>query len=129
MKGILKTFETVIGLSILMITFVTLFTSNEPLPEFDTVSWKNSGQNALQSLDASNLLRFDAMNNNTAVLETRLKSYLPPNVDVLVQTCSVINCTSPTINAKRSTSVHYIISGDSANSTASEVTLYVWSNE
>lgn len=128
MKGILKTFETVIGLSIIMVAFVTLYTGQEPLPEFDTVSWKTSGQSALQALDYSNQLRYDAMANNTGAIEARVRNHIPPNVDIMVQVCGT-NCSVPTINAKRSASAYYVISGDSNNSTASEITLYMWSNE
>jgi hypothetical protein len=128
MKGVMKTFETVIGLVMIMIAFVALYTSQEPLPEFDTVSWKTIGQKSMESLDYSNLLRYDAMNNNTAAIEARLAPYLPANIDLMVVVCGLA-CPTPTIDAKRSTSAHYLISGDADNSTAKEIILYMWSNE
>jgi hypothetical protein len=128
-KGLLKTFETVVGLSIVLISFVALYTNQEPLPEFDTVAWRTSGQNALQALDYSNQLRFDALNNNTVAIEARLESHLPANVDFQIQVCGLANCSALTINAERSTSAHYMISGDANNSTAREITLYMWSND
>lgn len=128
MKGILKTFEVIIGLTMILIAFIALFTGQQALPEFNTIAWKAAGLNALQALDYSNLLRFDAMNNSTAAIESRLTGYLPSNLNYLVQVCGN-NCTSPTITAKRSTTANYIISGDANNSTASEIILYVWSNE
>jgi hypothetical protein len=128
MKGILKTFETVIGLTMVMFAFILLYTSQESFPDFDTVSWKSSGQKALESIDHTNQLRYDALNNNTAALEDRLRGYLPPNTDIMVVVCGQ-TCPTPTITAKKSTSAHYLISGDADNSTSKEVILYVWSNE
>jgi len=128
MKGIMKTFEAVIGLTMVMIAFLLLYTNQEPLPEFDTVSWRASGQKALESLDNSNLLRYDALNNNTGVLESRLAPYLPPNVEIMVVVCGN-SCPVPTIEATKSTSAHYLISGLPDNSTSREVILYMWSNE
>lgn len=128
MKGILKTFETVIGLTMVMIAFVALYTNQAPLPEFDTVSWKTQGQSALQALDYTNQLRYDALNNNTAAIEGRLRGFLPANLDLMVQACDS-NCSVPTINAKRSTTAHYLISGMPNNSTNREITLYMWSND
>ncbi|MBI4894664.1 MAG: hypothetical protein HY833_02935 [Candidatus Aenigmarchaeota archaeon] len=128
MKGVMKTFETVIGLIMVMMAFVALYTSQEPLPEFDTVSWKAAGQKAMESLDYSNLLRYDAMNNNTAAIEARLSSYLPANIDSMAVVCGA-SCPTPTINADRSASVHYLISGDVGNSTSREIILYMWSND
>jgi len=127
-KGVMKTFETVVGLTMVMIAFVGLYTSQEPLPEFDTVSWKTAGQRSMESLDYGNLLRYDAMNNNTAAIEERVRPYLPANIDLMVVVCGS-SCPTPTIDAKRSTSAHYIISGDVGNSTSREVILYMWSNE
>lgn len=128
MKGILKTFEVIIGLTIIMFTFVFLYTGQQPLPEFNTVTWKTSGMSALQSLDYANQLRYDAMNNNTALIEGRIAGFLPSNINYMVQVCGS-NCSVPTINAKRSATANYIISGDANNSTASEIVLYMWSNE
>lgn len=128
MKGIMKTFETVIGLTMVMVAFVLLYTNQEPLPEFDTVSWKASGQKALESLDNGNLLRHDALNNNTGLIEARLAQYLPPNVDMMVVVCGG-GCPVPTIDATKSTSAHYLVSGLPDNSTSREIILYMWSNE
>lgn len=128
MKGILKSFEAVIGTSIIMITFVALYTSSEVVPDVETSNWKYAGLNALQSLDASNDLRYDAMRNNTAAIEDRIEKFIPPNLDYFVQVCGT-NCTAPTIFGTRSTSVHYLISGDANNSTLKEIILYMWSNE
>lgn len=128
MKGMMKTFETVVGLIMVMAAFVVLYASQEPLPEFDTVSWKTTGQKAMESLDYSNLLRYDAMNNNTAQIGARLVPYLPANMDLTVVVCGQ-TCPSPTINAKKSASAHYLISGDAGNSTYREIILYMWSNE
>ena len=128
MKGILKTFEVIIGLTAIMFTFILLYTGQQPLPDFSTVSWKTSGLNALQSLDYSDQLRYDALNNNTAAIEGRLASFVPPNINYMVQVCGS-NCTVPTINAVRSTTASYLISGDANNSTAKEIILYMWSNE
>lgn len=128
MKGILKTFEVVIGLSIVMFAFVSLYTGQQELPELDTIAWRYAGLNALQSLDYSNQLRYDALNNNTALVEGRVGPYLPANINYLLQVCGS-NCTGPTLNAKKSASIQYFISGDANNSTAREIILYMWSNE
>lgn len=128
MKGFLKSFEAVIGVSVILAAFASLYTSGEDIPETETSSWKYSGLNALQALDTANLLRYDAMNNNTAILEGRLSTYLPPNVDYLIQVCGT-SCETPTIIATRSTSVHYLISGDANNAMSREIILYMWSNE
>ena len=128
MNGILRTFETVIALTLVMLTFITLYTGQDPLPEFDTVSWKMTGMENLRSLDFSNNLRYDALTNDTAAIENALLQNLPPIVDVIVQVCQT-NCSSPTINAEKSTSVHYLISGMPNNSTPSEIILYIYSNE
>lgn len=128
MKGLLKTFEVVIGLALVMLTFVALFTGQDPLPEFDTVSWKSAGTDALRALDASNELRWDVLNNNTAPIESKLAGFLPSSVDILVQVCDA-TCPVPEINADKSTTAHYLISGDAGNSTSKEVILYVWSDD
>lgn len=128
MKGILKSFEAVIGTSIILITFVALYTTSEVVPETQTDSWKYSGLNALQALDASNELRYDAMRNNTAAVEGRLDRFIQPNLRYFVQVCQN-SCETPTITATRSASVHYLISGDANNATLREIILYMWSDE
>lgn len=127
-KGILKTFEAVLGLSLVMLTFVFLYTGQDPLPEFETVTWKISGMEGLESLDAANELRYDALNNNTAAIENKLKQKLPAAVDTLLQICE-LNCSVPEIDAEKSASVHYLVSGDANNNTAKELILYVWTQE
>jgi hypothetical protein len=124
----MKTFEVVIGLSMVMIAFILLYTNQEPLPEFDTVSWKTSGQKALESLDNGNMLRYDALKNNTGAIESRLAQYLPPNINLMVVVCGS-SCPVPTISATKSASSHYFISGLPDNSTSREIILYMWSNE
>jgi hypothetical protein len=127
-KGILKSFESVIGVSIIMITFVALYTSSEVVPEIETSNWKYAGLNGLNALDAANELRYDALNNNTGAIENRIDAYIPPNLKYIVQVCGA-SCEVPNIGATKSTSVHYLISGDANNSTLREINLYMWSDE
>lgn len=124
----MKTFEAVIGTSIIMIAFIALYGPGETLPDIESSNWKQIGISSLQALDSANKLRYDAMNNNTASIEGKLQNYIPANLDYLVLVCET-NCSVPTINAERSTSVHYLISGDANNSTLREISLYMWSNE
>lgn len=129
MKGILKTFEVVIALAAMMLAFIALYTGDDPIPELETVTWRSQGMNALQSLDYANQLRYDALNNNTAVIEGRLSPFLAANVNKMVIVCGTGACAVPNITAEKSTSVHYLISGEPNNSTSREITLYMWSNE
>ncbi len=128
MKGILKTFEVVIALAIVMLAFISLYTGDEQIPELETVTWRTQGMNALQSLDYANQLRYDAMNNNTAVIQSRISPFLAANVNSMVLVCSD-SCVVPNITAEKSTSVSYFISGEPRNSTNREIILYMWSNE
>lgn len=129
MKGILKTFEVIIALASIMLAFVALYTGDEQLPELETVTWRSQGMNALQSLDYANQLRYDAMNNNTAAIQSRVSPFLAANVNVMVLVCGAGPCAVPNITAERSTSVSYLISGEPNNSTSRDITLYMWSNE
>lgn len=128
MKGILKTFEVLLGLSFVLVAFLAIFAPQNVIPDLETVSWKATGMESLRSLDASNDLRFDALNNDTASIESKLSKSLPANVNVTVQVCDA-GCNAPSIESEKVTSVSYLISGDAGNPSNKEIVAYMWSNE
>jgi hypothetical protein len=128
MKGMVKTLEVMIAVSMVIGTYALLYGAQQDVPDLETLSWKLSGINALQALDYSNELRYSAILNDTAQIESRINPYLPPNVEFMVQVCGA-SCDSPTISAEKSTSVQYLISGDADDPAAREIRLYMWSDE
>lgn len=125
MKGILKSFESVLAAIIVLSTYIILFSGQQALPEFETINWKLLAFNSVASLDQNNQLRVDALSNNTASLKTKLADFIRAPLNFDVQVCS-LNCTKPDVAASKIASVEYLISGDVNNITNKQVVVFVW---
>lgn len=125
MKGVVQTLEAVIAVILIMVVVVTYYGPKEKLPEFETISWKLSGFDALKALDASNELRQYVLANDTATIESKLLSILYINVNYQILVCDS-NCGKPNINSDKITSVTYLIAGDVNNIKNRQVVLYIW---
>lgn len=125
MKGLMRSFEAVIAILIITTTFFILFSTSEPVPEFDTINWRLNGFNALQSLDERGELTNAALSNDVNGIKTNLSTLLPTNLNYDLVICSE-TCPSVSINSEKITSVHYFIPGNITNVQGREVILYLW---
>lgn len=126
MKGILRSLEAVIATTIVMVTYILLFTSNPSPPEFETINWKLQGFYALQTLDNENLLRSSVVADNVTALTNYLTPLMPADLNFQVQICST-SCTVPSISASKIASISYLVAGNLTNYKPSQVILYMWS--
>ncbi|MDI6798499.1 MAG: hypothetical protein QMD12_00670 [Candidatus Aenigmarchaeota archaeon] len=124
-KGVLQTLEAVIAILMTLTFFVIFFAPREGLPEFETISWKLRGFNALKILDKNNELRQYAMANNTQAIKERLQYLLPSNLNYEVVICEQ-SCPNPNIEAEKLASVNYIIAGNLTSIRPILIVLYVW---
>lgn len=125
MKGILQSLEAIIGILMIMTTFIIVYTGREQIPEFDTINWKLRGFGALEALDNNNKLRDVVLSNSTQTLKSRLSDLLPSGLNYDVVIC-VSDCGKPSIPSERIASVIYLISGDVDDFRYRQVILYMW---
>jgi len=125
MKGLMRSFEAIIAILTITSTFFILFSTKEPVPEFDTINWRLNGFNALQSLDERGELTEAVLSNDTSGIESKLSVLLPTNLNYDLVICSE-TCPGVSINSEKITSVHYFISGNITNVQGREVILYLW---
>ena len=125
MKGILKSFESVVAVLMVATAFLLLFGSGEKVPDVETVTWRIRGFEALKALDNVNKLATSALANDTSTIETELASRLPIgiNYDVVVcaQTCPAFSASSEKI-----TSIRYFVAGNTTDVDPREIILYLW---
>lgn len=123
-KGILQSLEAVIAILMILAFFVIFFVVKEPLPGFETVSWKLKGFNSLKALDDNNELRQYALTNNTLRIKEKLQGLLSPmNYEIMI--CSD-TCVYPNITAEKLVSVSYLIAGNINSFSPREIVLYLW---
>lgn len=125
MKGVVQTLEAVIAVILIMIVVIVYYGPKEKLPEFETISWKLRGFDALKTLDTSNELRQYVFSNDTTTIESKLLPILYTNINYQVLVCE-LNCGKPSINSEKITSVTYLIAGDVNNIKNRQVVLYMW---
>jgi len=124
----LRSLEAVIGVLIIATVFINLFQKVGPLPDFETVSWKLIGFNALKALDKNLGLRQEVLTSNTSAIEAKLSEFMPPAANYTVRICDV-SCASPAISASSAgsvVSVSYIIAGYRDSFAPRQVVLYLW---
>jgi len=125
MKGILKTFESVVAILMVITVFLIFFGSGEKIPDVETVTWKAKGFDALKTLDDWNKLASWALSNDTSSIETGLASLLPLGIDYDVVICTQ-TCPTVSISSDKIASVNYFVAGNETNIDPREVVLYLW---
>ncbi|MEM5773137.1 MAG: hypothetical protein QXL86_02830 [Candidatus Aenigmatarchaeota archaeon] len=125
MKGILKSFEALIAILLVLGVYLALFGAGEKIPELEIVLWKIRGFEALKALDEQNKLASFALANNEEAIESELASLLPIGLDYKVLICEE-DCPSFSINSEKVASVSYFIAGNLTNVEPREVLLYIW---
>ncbi len=128
MKGLLRTLEAVLGILVILVTFLFLYTGQGPIPDIEVGNLKLVAMNSLAAIDKNNELRQQALVNDTAAIKAKLEKYIPAGFDYDVFVCN-LNCPVPTVAAKRIVSAEYLIAGDVNNFTTRQIVLHVWSND
>jgi hypothetical protein len=126
MKGITKVLESVIAILMVLVIYVTVFSTSIVPSDFESVNIQLKAFNALQSLDQNNELRVYALQNDATTISNKLVDFLPSNINYLVNICGS-NCTAPVINSTRTFSISYMISGYYGNFNPKQVIVYMWS--
>jgi hypothetical protein len=124
MKGILKSFESIVAILMVLTVFLVLF-AGERIPDVEAVTWRLRGFEALKALDKSNRLATPALADNTSSIETELASILPIGVNYDVVVCTQ-TCPTFSTSSEKITSVSYFIAGNAINVEPREVVLYLW---
>jgi hypothetical protein len=127
MKGLTKVLEVALSIIMILVIYVTVFSSSTAIPDFESINIQLKAINSLQNLDQNNELRSLVLQNDTATISNELAPLLPANINYLVNICG-ISCTAPIINSTRTFSVSYIVSGDIGNYNPKQVIVYMWSS-
>jgi hypothetical protein len=125
MKGLLKSFESIIAVLMIVTVFLILFRSGEINPDIEVVTWKYKGFDALKSLDDNNKLATWTLSNDTSSIETALLSLLPLGLNYDVVVCTQ-TCPSVSISSEKIVSVNYFVTGNTTDIDPREVILYLW---
>jgi hypothetical protein len=125
MKGILKTFESIIAILMMATFFLTVFVTEEKTVDVDIINWKIMGFNALKALHDENKLATPALSNDTSTIESRLSTILPSTLNYQVLICSA-TCPTPSISSNKITSVSFFVTGNASIINPKEVVLYIW---
>ena len=123
-KGILKSFEAVIAILMIMSIFLMFYGPVEEIPEFRSINWKIRGFTALEALDSRNELRAYVLENNSLGIEQKLQKLLPGEIDYAVYICKT-TCV-PAIASEELVSITYILAGNVSTFEPRYVTLYMW---
>jgi hypothetical protein len=126
MKGMTKVLEAAIAILMVLVIYVTIFSSPITTPDFESINIQLRAFNALKSLDQNNELRALVLQNDTVDISNKLSPLMPASINYQVSICG-LTCTAPVINSTRSFSVNYIISGDYGNFNPEQVIVYMWS--
>jgi len=125
MKGILKTFESVVAILTVITAFLILFGAGEKIPDVETVTWKSRGFDALKSLDDESELASWTLANDTSSMKTELASLLPLGINYDVVVCTQ-TCPSFSISSEKIATVNYFVAGNVTDINPREVVLYLW---
>ncbi|MEM5854321.1 MAG: hypothetical protein QW228_08200 [Candidatus Aenigmatarchaeota archaeon] len=125
MKGLLKSFEALIAIFLVIGAYFALFGSGEKIPELEVILWKTRGFEALRTLDMENKLSTLALSNDTQSIEKELETLLPIGLEYKVLICEE-SCPSFSVNSEKVVSVSYFISGNVTHLEPREVLLYLW---
>jgi len=126
MKGYVYTLEIVIGMILMLVTFVSLFSNPPSKPEIEVTIIKQSGFNSLDFINREGLLRELVQNNSEAELESRLSALLSkcikPEVEICAETCGTTGV-STTGNV---ITLDYYVSAFNENYMGRRVKLWLW---
>lgn len=125
MKGILKSFEAVVAILMIITAYLVLYGSGENISDTETVVWRTRGFEALKALDEKNKLATLAMANDTLSIKSELESVLPLGLDYEVVVCNQ-TCPSITLSSEKISSINYFIAGNTTDIEPKEVVLYIW---
>lgn len=125
MKGLLKSFEAILAVLMILTVFIIFFLTGQEFPEFETVIWRNRGFVALRGLDFSNELRDLVVANDTDTLEDKLSDLLPAGLNYETVICD-LTCGQPDITADTLTTVTYLMVGREDLFQPRQVLLYMW---
>ncbi|MEM5829790.1 MAG: hypothetical protein QW040_01400 [Candidatus Aenigmatarchaeota archaeon] len=124
MKGILKSFEALVAILLVLTAYFALFTE-EKVPDVETVIWRLKGIEALKALDDSNELVNYVLANESEKIESKLGRILPIGLDYKVVVCDQ-TCIEPNISSEKIVSVGYFIGGNATHVEPREIWLYLW---
>lgn len=128
-KGLLRSFEAVIGILAIMGIYVVFYTGQQNLPDFETVNWKLRGMETMINLDKAGQLRPYAIGNDNSTIDSKVSFFLPASFEHQVQICGATDCAVVDKNAEKMTSVDYLVAGDAANFTNKRIILYIWTGD
>ena len=89
MKGYLYTLEVTIAITLMLITFISLFANPPKKPELEISVMKQSGFDALDSLNKEGLLREMVRNSSETELESRLSALLSKSMRLEAEICTL----------------------------------------
>jgi hypothetical protein len=126
MKGLSKVLEASIAILMILVIYITTFSSPIVPPDFESINIQLKAFNAIQNLDQNNELRTFVLQNDTTSISNKLSPLIPSSINYQVSICGLA-CVAPTINSTSTFSVSYIISGDLRNFNPKQVIIYMWS--
>lgn len=126
MKGYVYTLEIVLGLMLMLVTFVSLFSNPPSKPEIEISIMKQTAFNAMDFLNKQGLLREFVLNNSESEVESRLSGLLTKSVNVETEICTE-SCSSAGVPSKGSViALDYYVSSFNGNYMGKRVRLWVW---
>lgn len=125
MKAMLKSLEAVLAILMILTVFLITYSTNVPIPEFESLNKQIRGFNALKTLDDNNELRQYAVINDTTTIQKKLLNLIPAEIQYEVQICS-FNCSkSANISTSKLVAVPYILAGTITNATYTQIILFM----
>ncbi len=126
MKGYVYTLEIALGLMLMVLTFVSLFSNPPQKPEIEVSIIKQSGFNALDFLNREGLLRELVQNLSETELESRLSALLSKSINIETEICTE-SCTASGISSKGNViAFDYYVSAYNENYMGRRVRLWMW---
>ncbi len=126
MKGYVYTLEIVIGMLLILVTFISLFSSPPSKPEIEVTVIKQSGFNSLDFINKEGLLRELVQNNSEAELESRLSALLSKSVKLEAEICTETCGTTGVSTTGNVITFDYYVSAFNENYMGRRVKLWLW---
>jgi len=125
-KGISKTFESIVAILSMLTIFIIYFSAKQTLPDFEIINREMKAFNSIKALVEGNDFRQWVLSNDTQILNTKLLTLMPNDINYETFVCSV-DCGRPNATSERMISVSYIIAGDVKDVRPRQVVVYMWS--
>lgn len=126
MKGYVYTLEIVIGMLLILVTFISLFSNPPSKPEIEVTVIKQSGFNSLDFINKEGLLRELVQNNSEAELESRLSALLSKSVKLEAEICAETCGATGVSTTGNVITFDYYVSAFNENYMGRRVKLWLW---